>query len=140
MRLFGLTVSTIVLLIANAGRADLANASVPGFQCVGINIKKLHLTSDDLRSGKGFPWILESPNEGAKQIGQVSSIIYVAVPMAIDNGFIKTMTYNGKIGWVDQNSVRPLRRADGSTGGRTLYRRSDGRVMFHLDAGIGINY
>jgi hypothetical protein len=50
------------------------------------------------------------------------------------------MSLGGKIGWVDQNVVHPLRRADGTTGGCTLIRRPDGRIILSLDPGVGVNY
>jgi hypothetical protein len=132
-------VSSIVASLAFSGaqaRPDMETMS--GFQCVGINIEGLHLGADDLRTGAGFPWILDAPKDGAKAISQVSSIIYVAWPIAVENGFMKAMTYDGKIGWLEQKAVRPLRRADGTIGGCTLSRRSDSRIMFHLDPGIGV--
>jgi hypothetical protein len=140
MRLAGLVVGAMIALSESDGYADIVGTAVSGFQCVGINIETLRLTPDDLRTGNGFPWILDSPNAEAKRLGQVSTIIYVAAPVTVDNGFIKTMTYNGKIGWLDEKAVRPLRRMDGSTGGCTLSRRPDGRIMFHLDPGVGIKY
>ena len=112
---------------------------VSGFQCVGINIKGLHLSQDDLRTGAKFPWMLDAPRDGAKPVSGVSTIIYIAWPPVIENGFVKAMAYDGKLGWLEQNAVTPLRRADGTTGGCTLRRRADGRIMFDLEPGVGIN-
>ena len=95
-------------------------------------------SQDDLRTGERFPWMLDAPRDDAKPVGRVSGIIYIAWPPVVENGFLKAMGYGGKIGWLEQNAVRPLRRADGTTGGCTLRRRSDGRIMFdHLEPGVG---
>jgi hypothetical protein len=75
-----------------------------------------------------------------KPVSGVSTIIYIAWPPVIENGFVKAMAYGGKLGWLEQNAVTPLRRADGTTGGCTLRRRADGRIMFDLDPGVGINH
>ena len=132
-------ISSIVALLGLSGaRARADKETMVGFQCAGINIEGLHLGADDLRTGAGFPWILDAPKDGATPISQVSSIIYVAWPIAVENGFLEAMTYDGKMGWLEQEAVRPLRRVDGTTGGCTLSRRSDGRIMFHLDRGVGV--
>jgi hypothetical protein len=134
-------ISGIVALLAfSEAHGEPEGETVSGFQCVGINIPGLHLTPDDLRTGAGFPWMLDAPREGAKAIGQISGIIYIAWPPVVENGFLKAMAYDGKKGWLEQNAVRPLRRANGTTGGCTLRRRSDGRIMFHLEPGLGINH
>ena len=133
-------ISGVVALLAfSEAHGQPGSRSVSGFQCVGINIKGLHLSQDDLRTGAGFPWMLDAPRDGAKAIGQISGIIYIAWPPVVENGFLKAMAYDGKKGWLEQNAVRTLRRANGTTGGCTLRRRSDGRIMFHLDPGLGIN-
>ena len=131
--------SIVALLTFSEADGQPEGEIVSGFQCVGINIKGLHLSQDDLRTGAKFPWILDAPRDGAKPVSRISAIIYIAWPPAIENGFVKAMSYDGKIGWLEQNAVRPLRRADGTTGGCTLRRRSDGRIMFHLEPGLGIN-
>ena len=134
-------VSGIVALLAfSDANGEPEGETVSGFQCVGINIKGLHLSQDDLRTGARFPWILEAPRDDAKAVSGISSIIYIAWPPAVENGFLKAMSYGGKIGWLEQNAVRPLRRADGTTGGCTLRRRSDDRIMFNLEPGVGINH
>jgi hypothetical protein len=131
--------SVVALLALGEAHGEQEGVIISGFQCVGINIKGLHISTDDLRTGAGFPWMLDAPRDDAKAIGQVSGIIYVAWPPTVENGFLKAMAYDGKIGWLEQNAVRPLRRADGTTGGCILRRRSDGRIMFHLEPGLGIN-
>ena len=131
--------SIVALLTLTQVSAAPAAEVLSGFQCVGINIAGLHLSQDDLRTGAGFPSILDAPREGAKIVSGVSTIIYIAWPPVVENGFLKAMAYGGKIGWLDKNSVRPLRRADGTTGGCTLTRRSNGRIMFDLDPGVGVN-
>ena len=131
--------SVVVLLAFSEAHGQPEGETVSGFQCVGINIPGLHLSQDDLRTGAGFPWMLDAPRDGAKAVGQVSGIIYIAWPPVVENGFLKTMAYDGKIGWLEQNAVRPLRRADGTTGGCTLWRGANGWVMFDPDPGVGIN-
>lgn len=137
----GLTVfvSSLVASLALSGaKATPDIESMSGFQCVGINIEGLHLGADDLRTGAGFPWILDAPKDGATAISEVSGIIYVAWPIAVENGFVKAMTYDGKVGWLERIAIRPLRRANGTTGGCMLSRRADGRIIFHLDPGVGV--
>ena len=132
-------VSRIVALLAfSEAHGDPEGQTVSGFQCVGINIPGLHLTADDLRTGEKFPWMLMRQGR-RKAVGRVSGIIYIAWPPVVESGYLKAMSYGGKIGWLEQNAVRPLRRADGTTGGCTLRRRSDGRIMFHPEPGLGIN-
>jgi hypothetical protein len=112
---------------------------VTELQCVGINIKALHLSPDDLRTGAKFPLILDAPREDAKPVRRTSTIIYIARPPVVENGFVKAASYDGTTGWLEQNAVRPLRRADGTKGGCTLRRRSDGQIMFHLEPGLSID-
>ena len=131
--------SIVALLTFSEAKAEPEGEIVSGFQCVGINIKGLHLSQDDLRTGAKFPWMLDAPRDGARPVSGVSTIIYIAWPPVIENGFVKAMAYGGKLGWLEQNAVTPLRRADGTTGGCTLRRRADGRIMFDLDPGVGIN-
>jgi hypothetical protein len=134
-------VSSIAALLAFSEAHGMTEGeTVSGFQCVGINIQGLHLSEDDLRTGAKFPLILDAPREGAKAVRRISTIIYIAWPPVVENGFVKAMSYDGTIGWLEQNAVRPLRRADGTTGGCTLQRRSDGLITFHLDPGVGINH
>lgn len=110
---------------------------IPGFQCVGLNINGLHLSQEDLWTGAREPWILESPTEGAKPVAKVPVIVYIAWPPVVENGFLKAMSLGGKIGWLEENAVRPLRRADGTTGGCTLTRAPNGWIMHRLDPGVG---
>jgi hypothetical protein len=131
--------SIVALLTFSEAHGQPEGEIVSGFQCVGINIKGLQLSQDDLRTGAKFPLILDAPRDDAKPVRRISTIIYIAWPPVIENGFVKAMSYDGTTGWLEQNAVRPLRRADGTTGGCTLRRRSDGLIMFHLEPGLGIN-
>jgi hypothetical protein len=139
MKAVALASSVVALLTFSEAHGEPQGQIVTGFQCVGINIKSLHLSEEDLRTGAKFPWILDAPRDEAKAVSGVSTIIYIAWPPVIENGFVKAMAYGGKLGWLEQNAVAPLRRADGTTGGCTLRRRADGRIMFDLDPGVGIN-
>ena len=112
---------------------------ISGFQCVGINIKGLRLSQDDLRTGAKFPWILDEPIDGAKAVARVATIIYIAWPRVVENGFLRAMSLGGKLGWVDENAVSPLRRPDGTTGGCIVTRLPNGRITFYLDPGVGVN-
>jgi hypothetical protein len=129
----------VALLTFSEARGQPEGEIVSGFQCVGINIKGLHLSQDDLRTGIKFPSILDAPGNDAKPVRRISTVIYVAWPPVVENGFVKAMSYDGAPGWPEQNAVRPLRRADGTQGGCTLRRRSDGQIMFHLEPGLSIN-
>ena len=134
-------VSSIVVLLAfSEAQGQPKGETVSGFQCVGINIPGLHLSQDDLRTGAKFPMIRDEPRDAAKAVRRISTIIYIAWPPVVQNGFVKAMSYDGTIGWLEENAVRPLRRADGATGGCTLQRRSNGLIMFNLDPGVGINH
>ena len=132
--------SMVALLAFSEAHAQPNGETVSGFQCVGINIPGLHLRQDDLRTGARFPMILDEPRDDAKTVGRISTIIYIAWPPVIENGFVKAMSYDGRIGWLEENGVRLLRRADGTTGGCTLQRRSNGLIMFNLDPGVGVNH
>jgi hypothetical protein len=127
------------LLTLSEARGQPEGEIVSGLQCVGINIKGLHLSQDDLRTGAKFPSILDAPDNDAKPVRRISTIIYVAWPPVVENGFVKAMSYDGATGWLEQNVVRPLLRTDGTKGGCTLRRRSDGQIMFHLEPGVSIN-
>ncbi len=139
MKAFHLVSCVVALLAISAAHGQPEGEVVSGFQCVGINIPGLHLSQDDLRSGARFPLILDAPSEDAKAVRRISTIIYIAWPPVVENGFVKAMSYDGTTGWLEQNAIRPLRRADGTTGGCTLRRRADGQNMFHLEPGLGIN-
>src|SRR5271154_645162 len=132
--------SIVALLTFSEAHGQPEGEIVSGFQCVGINIKGLQLSQDDLRTGAKFPLILDAPRDNAKPVRRISTIIYIAWPPVIENGFVKAMSYDGTIGWLEENAVRTLRRADGTTGGCTLQRRSNGLIMFNLDPGVGINH
>jgi hypothetical protein len=129
----------VALLTSSEAHGQPEGEIVSGLQCVGINIKGLHLSQDDLRTGTKFPFILDAPRDDAKPVRRTSTIIYIAWPPVIENGFVKAMSYDGRTGWLEQNSVRPLRREDGAKGGCTLRQRSDGLIMFHLEQGFGID-
>jgi hypothetical protein len=131
--------SMAALLAFSEARAMPQGEVISGFQCVGINVKGLQLSQDDLRSGAKFPWILDKPSEDAKPVARVATIIYIVWPPVVENGFLKAMSLGGKVGWVDQNSVSRLRRADGTTGGCILARLPNGRITFYLDPGVGVN-
>ena len=122
--------SIVALLVFSEAHGQPEGQIISGFQCVGINIAGLHLSQDNLRTGAKFPWILDAPKDDAKGVARVSGIIYIAWPPVVENGFLKAMTHGGTIGWVEQNAVRPLRRADGTTGGCTLWRAANGWIMF----------
>ena len=125
------------LLTCSEAQAVPQGEVIPGFQCVGLNIKGLHLSKDDLWTAAKNPWILDAPNAGANPVAKVPMIIYIAWPPVVENGFLKAMSLGGKMGWLDENAVRPMRRADGTTGGCTLRRRPDGRITFSLEPGVG---
>ena len=134
-------VSSIVVLLAfSEAYGQAKDEAVSGFQCVGINISGLQLSQYDLRTGAKFPMILAQPNDHAKAVRRISTIIYIAWPPVVQNGFVKAMSYDGTTGWLEENAFRPLRRADGTTGGCTLQRHSNGLIMFNLDPGVGINH
>ena len=136
-----IVVSGIVALLTFSQAHGMPQGEViPGFQCVGLNIKGLHLSQEDLWTAAKNPWILDAPNADAQPVAKVPMIIYIAWPAVVENGFLKAMSLGGKMGWVDQNTVRPLRRADGTTGGCTLTRRPDGRIILSLDPGVGVAY
>ena len=90
------------LLAFSEAQGQPEGETISGFQCVGINIPGLHLTQDDLRTGAGFPWILDAPRNDGKGVARVSGIIYVAWPLSVENGFVKAMSYGGTIGWLKQ--------------------------------------
>jgi len=139
MKLKFILPSIVMLCGPTQSHAEGVSGQLSGYQCVGLNIKELRLSQDDLRTGNGFPWMLAAPRLGANPVARVSSIIYVAWPLTVENGFVKTLTYGGRTAWVEQNAISALRRSDGTTGGCALSRRSDGRIMFHLDPGVGVN-
>jgi hypothetical protein len=130
--------STVALLTFSQAHGMAQGEVISGFQCVGLNIKGLHLSQDDLWTGTKLPWMLDKPSDGAKPVARVSTIIYIAWPPVVENGFLKAITHGGKIGWVEENTVRSLRRADGTTGGCTLTRMPDGMIMFKLEPGLGV--
>jgi hypothetical protein len=68
----------VALLAFSEARGEPGGKLVSGFQCVGINIKGLHLSEEDLRTGAKFPLILDAPREGAKAVRRISTIIYIA--------------------------------------------------------------
>ena len=47
--------SIVALLTFSKAHGQPEGEIVSGFQCVGINIKGLHLSQDDLRTGAKFP-------------------------------------------------------------------------------------
>jgi hypothetical protein len=65
----------VTLLTFSEAHAGPEGETVSGFQCEGINIPGLHLSQDDLRTGAGFPWMLDAPRDDATGIARVSGII-----------------------------------------------------------------
>ena len=134
-------VSSIVgLLTFSEAHAMPQGEVLPGFQCVGLNAKTLNLSPKDIYTGAKNPWILNAPSEGAKPVAKVPNIAYMAWPPVVENGFLKAMSLGGQIGWLEEKAVRPLRRADGTTGGCRLSRLPNGRITFYLDPGVGVAY
>ena len=82
----------VALLTFSKAHGQPEGEIVSGFQCVGINIKGLQLSQDDLRTGAKFPLILDAPRDDAKPVRRISTIIYIAWPPVIENGFVKAMS------------------------------------------------
>ena len=78
--------------------------------------------------------------DGAKAIGQSLWHNLHCWPPVVENGFLKAMTYAAK--------EDGLSRTPSVLCGELMERQeaarfgggSDGRIMFHLDPGLGINY
>ena len=132
--------SWAVLLGAMAPSAAMEpGGKLSGFSCVALNVKGLGLTPEEMWTGRGFPSVLERPDPQAKPIGGVAQIIYVTWPLKEENGFVQVLFPDGQRGWLERKAIRPLRKADGSIGGCSLFRRADGRIMFSLDPGVAVN-
>lgn len=138
MRKIVLVCMGLLLGTASQAMAGKSGTALNGFQCVALNSRALGLTPQDLWSGEGLPWVLETPVPNAPRVSRVSGIIYVTWPIKTANGFVQVLRHNGELGWLQSNAIRPLRRRDGSIGGCTLFQRGDGQVMFHLDPGVGV--
>jgi hypothetical protein len=132
--------SIVALLTLSEARGTPQGEIISGFQCVGLNAKSLNLSAEDIWTGARNPWILDAPSNDAKLMAKVPNIVYIAWPPVVENGFLKAMSLGGKIGWLEEKAVRPLRRADGTTGGCTLRRRPDGGITLSLDPGVGVAY
>ena len=65
--------SIVALLTFSEAHGQPEGEIVSGFQCVGINIKGLHLSQDDLRTGAKFPWMLDAPRDDAKPVSRIST-------------------------------------------------------------------
>ena len=105
-----------------------------GYQCYHVDAEVLKLTPDDVWSGKGFPAVFKGPSEDSGKLGVASGVVYVAWPLQIQNGFVRTLRFGGDLGWISEGVIRPLYRAPGSKGGCTL-SWGGGLVQYHLDPG-----
>ncbi len=122
---------------AAAGELPPENTPLLGYQCYAVNEKTLSLTQDDLFSGRRFPVILDRPEVGAKAVGRVAGIFYVTWPLKTENGFVQILHHMNKLGWIPENDIRPLRKADGSPGGCKIWWGKNG-LMSELDSGVSI--
>jgi|SRR5208337_1325912 len=120
---------------AIAGELPPENTPLRGYQCYSVNEQTLHLTQEDLFSGRKFPVILERPETGAKPVGRVAGIFFVTWPLKIENGFVQVLHHMDKLGWIPENAIRPLHKADGSPGGCKIWWGKNG-LMSELDPGV----
>ncbi len=120
--------------------AEPAKPPLSGFQCFKVDLEALHISSENAWAGKGFPPVFAIPDGSSKPIGSQLGLAYVTWPLKKQNGYVQILRANGQIGWVAENAVRPLRKADGTVGGCTLSRGADGRIISKLDPGVAVRY
>ncbi len=120
--------------------AQTVGPELTGFQCFKLDEKALHITPEDAFAGRGLPKVFAEPSSASKVIGSTGGIEYVAWPLEKQNGFLQIMRANGQLGWVTEKGFIPMRKADGTIGGCSLQRQSNGLITFKLDPGVAIRH
>ena len=139
MKWLAMLSATVLCGASYAVAAELPPENTPllGYQCYAVNEQTLHLTQDDLFSGRKFPVILDRPEVSATAVGRVAGIFYVTWPLKTDNGFVQILHHMNKLGWIPERDIRPLRKADGSPGGCKIWWGKNG-LMSELDPGVSV--
>ena len=94
----------VALLAFSEAHGQPEGETVSGFQCVGINIPGLHLFQISANRRR-VPLDSRCAKGDAKGVARVSGIIYMAWPPVVEDRFVKTMSYGGKIGWLVHPTV-----------------------------------
>jgi hypothetical protein len=128
--------AALCLFASNAPATQLeVGASLSGFQCYHTDPIRLHLTKEDVWSGRGSPSVFDEPNAGSRKLGVDPGLVYVAWPLKRANGFVQIIRVDGEIGWIAEDVIRPLYKEPGSKGGCTLSWSRTGLIQSHLDPG-----
>jgi hypothetical protein len=106
-----------------------------GYECYHIDVDSLHLTKEDVFSGRGFPPVYAGPSAESKKLGVAPDLVYVAWPLERQIGFVRMLRLGGQLGWISEGAIKPLYHEPSASGGCTLAWRADGTIHSHLDPG-----
>jgi hypothetical protein len=131
-----LALALALAFIGNCAHAERLQPGSPlsGYQCYDIDAEALKLTPEDAFNGKGFPPVFNGPSEDSSKLGVASGVVYVALPLQKQNGFVRILRFGGEVGWISEAVIRPLYRDPGSKGGCTLSWHGN-LIQFALDPG-----
>jgi hypothetical protein len=137
VKVLGIVACGAMLMSFGAVAGPIPNTPLLGYQCYTVDGDRLGLTQQDYFSGRRFPLVLGAPAADAEVVGRVAVILYVKWPLKIENGFVEVLYHTDRLGWVPRDDIRPLRKADGTSGGCKLWSGKDG-IMFALDPGVAV--
>ena len=128
-----------VIALVFGASAHAETNQVVGYQCLKLDTRALGISSEDAWAGRGFPSVFSGPSPTSAKIGTQIGLVYAKWPLIRSNGFIQILRANGQIGWLRDEELLPLRKADGSVGGCRLAWNADHRVIrSQLDPGVSV--
>ena len=99
-----------IVLLSRSSYAEgmYALRPVPGYKCMSLNISE-----KDMMDFHSVVPIYAKPSNSSPQVGQASSIVFVASPEVAVAGYVKVKRLDDSVGWIDARYVVPWHSPDG---------------------------
>ena len=68
------------------------------------------------------------PSSASPSVGQATATVFVRSPVVQQNGYLQAMLFNGRVGWIAANAVKPWTNPGGNGQRCVPSRMSDGSL------------